>query len=375
MNRQIIIFGEDWGTHPSSTQHLAHELMKRYDIIWVNSIGLRRPTLTLRDIKRMAMKLKQIICPGYNDQNRRLRSPSKVIAPKVFPIPGNKVMRRINSYFLNKTIQPYIRDKTTRTMILTSLPSAVDVIEKIDGTVIVYYCGDDFSSLEGVEHEPIMEMETELVDKADLILAASPVLLEKFPKTKSVLLQHGVDYSLFAEKAPIAPDFPNHPGPIAGFYGSLAGWLNQSLIIDSARQLPEWRFIFIGNPQVDVSALAAEPNIDLIGSRAHHELPGYIQHWDVSILPFCNNSQIKACNPLKLREYLAAGTPIVSTEFPALDGYRDLINIAKDTSSFVSALKRSHKEPENYSTRRRNRVSEESWSSRADKLHSLFENL
>ena len=40
---QLVVLGEDWGQHPSSTQHLIKRLLPDYQVLWVNSIGLRRP--------------------------------------------------------------------------------------------------------------------------------------------------------------------------------------------------------------------------------------------------------------------------------------------------------------------------------------------
>ena len=52
MKRDLVVFGEDWQRHPSSSQHVITELAKNHRILWINSIGLRRPRLSLRDAKR-----------------------------------------------------------------------------------------------------------------------------------------------------------------------------------------------------------------------------------------------------------------------------------------------------------------------------------
>jgi len=41
--RDLIVFGEDWGSHPSSTQHIVSHLAANRRVLWVNSLGLRRP--------------------------------------------------------------------------------------------------------------------------------------------------------------------------------------------------------------------------------------------------------------------------------------------------------------------------------------------
>ena len=57
-----LVFAEDWGRHPSSTQHIFRCLLANSETVyWVNSIGLRRPRIS--DGKRIFEKLKQVIKP------------------------------------------------------------------------------------------------------------------------------------------------------------------------------------------------------------------------------------------------------------------------------------------------------------------------
>jgi len=376
MNRELIVFGEDWGGHPSSTQHLISRLIEQYRVIWVNSIGLRRPRLCRRDLARMGQKLKQMLSAASPRPSNSSELQPQVVAPRVLPLPGSSTARQLNSYLLQKALLPLLNGRQdARPLLWTSLPSAVDVVGKLGEAATVYYCGDDFSTLEGVDHAPVVEMEQELADKADLILAASPTIAARFPQDKTTLLNHGVDYELFSSPTVKAADLPQSHAPVVGFYGSIAGWLDQDLILAAAKALPAWQFVFIGAPQVDTSAMATVRNIHLMGPRPHEALPRYVQHWDISILPFRNNAQIEACNPLKLREYMAAGTPIVSSNFPALRGYRDLIRIAETPESFVNALRHARTEPESFRSARQQRVAPESWQARANSVAELLNTL
>jgi hypothetical protein len=96
----------------------------------------------------------------------------------------------------------------------------------------------------------------------------------------------------------------------------------------------------------------------------------------VGLLPFLNNAQIEACNPLKLREYLAAGKPIVSTDFPALDGYRDQISVAQHAIDFALQIENSLTN-QNFLTRkaRQQSVANESWQHKAAQLHDILQQL
>jgi glycosyltransferase involved in cell wall biosynthesis len=378
VKRDLIVFGEDWGGLPSSTQHLVRRLAPGRRVLWVNSIGLRRPRLAVRDLSRIWAKARAILrggATGPGPGRAALPSPFPVLAPRALPLPGNPLARAFNRRVLGGQVARAAAGLgMTRPVVWISLPTALDALGALGECSVVYYCGDDFGALAGVDHAPVLRLERELVERADLVLAASARLAQRFPSGKTYLLPHGVDFGLFATPVAPAPDLPG-PGPVAGFYGSLADWLDTGLLAGLARRLPDWTFLLIGEVKTDCSALAKLPNVVLAGGRAHAELPAYAQHWTAALLPFRDNDQIRASNPLKLREYLAAGRPVIATDFPALDGYRDLVAVAAGETGFAAALESAAREPPGRVSERRARVAEESWEVRATQAAGLIDAL
>lgn len=367
MNSGMVVFGEDWGRHPSSTQHLIRRLAAQDPVLWVNSIGMRRPKLTLRDAKRAAAKIfgrtsSAAIAPQTAQQP--LPRGLSVLSPLAVSWPGNPLAFAANRLLLARQIRQRLTERgMTRPILWTSLPTALPAVGHLGERAVVYYCGDDFGALAGVDHAPVLAMEAGLVAKADVILAASETLASRFPKSKTLLVPHGADIALFATPAPRAPDLPVGR-PVAGFYGSLADWVDIGLLVHCAQQLPHWHFVFIGSIETDVSPLKAQTNVTFLGPRSHDALPGYAQHWQASLLPFRDTPQIRACNPLKLREYLAAGREIVTTDFPALVAYRDVVSVAADREAFAAAIAATLLAPDR-SAERRARVQSETWEARA----------
>jgi glycosyltransferase involved in cell wall biosynthesis len=255
----------------------------------------------------------------------------------------------------------------------TSLPTAAPLLGALGERGVVYYCGDDFGALAGVDHAPVLRMERDLVLRADLVLAASDELAARFPAHKTRLAPHGVDVDLFGAPAPAPQDLPAGK-PVAGFYGSLADWIDVDMLASAARSMPDWNFVLIGPVQTDVAPLQGMANVRLLGPRPHADLPGYVQNWTVSLLPFRDNAQIRACNPLKLREYLAAGAPIAATPFPALAPYEALLSVAHSPAAFASAI-RIAAEDGGRNAARRARVAEESWDARAAAVSHALEAL
>ena len=373
MSADLVVFGEDWGRHPSSTQHLVSHLLCDRKALWVNSVGLRRPRLTMSDFRRLVGKGVSML-RGRNKQEGASGEHTPIILePKVLPFPGNPVAGFVNRHSLGRAINTSMRSAGIRHPVLwMSLPTAVDAVGTMGERAVVYYCGDDFASLAGVDHEAVSALERKLAERADLILVASPTLADKFPSAKTHLIPHGVDLDLFQTPAPRPTDLPNGR-PVAGFYGSISDWVDVELIASAAKLLPEWCFVLVGPVRTNIAPLKDLGNVRLLGQRPHEALPGYVQNWDVSLLPFRDTPQIRACNPLKLREYLAAGRPIVATDFPALDGYRDLIRVVDGPRSFAASLCDTLKEGARHVAERRDRVRSESWEARAAKVSELLE--
>lgn len=399
MNRDLIVFAEDWGALPSSSQHLVKHLAQTRNVLWVNSIGLRQPTFSAHDIKRVWQKL---LCSGQSNKHsvdiKQKSQPFQllldeqcetdymfhIVNPKTIPAPRSSFSRYVARQLLLRQIKPLLKKLNfIKPILWLSLPTAVDMVGQLDESGVVYYCCDDFSGLAGVDHNTVAQRENELVSRADLIIASSQQLCLSLAslyesannnsKNESVkLLNHGVDYQLFSTAQARANDLPNDGKPIAGFYGSISQWLDIPLLTETIRQLPHWHFVFIGNVNVDVSQLAQFDNVLLLGERPHSQLPSYSQHWTVSLLPFVDNAQIQACNPLKLSEYLAAGSPIICTHFPAVKALlaTGLLQVANSSGAMVEALRCSESliHIKQLSPVLKNRVKQDSWQRRSQQV-------
>ena len=379
MTADLIVFGEDWGRHPSSTQHLVRYLAQSRKIIYVNSIGLRRPRFDRKDLARIVAKLRAVWSNrGTSDTKPGLATETvpdnvTILAPLAVPWPGNRVAGWLNRQILGRTIRRAMQRRGIRRPVLwASLPTAVDFAGALDERAVVYYCGDDFGALDGVDHAPVLRLERRLVALSRLIFAVSPMLYARFPADKTKLLTHGVDLDLFTTPTQRARDLPT--GKTAGYYGNLCERVDQDLLVTLARSLPDWTIVLIGNERVAVDRLRREPNIRLLGPRTHADLPAYVQHWGVSLLPFLNTAMVRASNPLKLREYLAAGQPVVSTPMPALEPYLDLISVAAGGVDFAAAVAKAGA-ARSGAEARRERVGAESWQVRGRETAALIDAL
>lgn len=375
----MVMFAEDWGAHPSSSQHLARELSKYHDITWVNSIGLRAPDFSMADISRLFSKLKALVKVSRSkvsvSKSDEFIWQPEVVNPLALPFHGQGWVRWLNQKLLKNKLSHVFKTKHSADLIIEkpilwiSLPSAESLLGQINECFSIYYCGDDFTSLEGVDHDVMGRLESELIKKVDLILVASEQLAKKFPKEKTIFIPHGVADYFFEQPKNRPKDLPEGK-PIAGFYGSISGWLDQALMTHAARMMPHWNFVFIGPKRCATDQLDALPNVYFLGEKAHKDLPSYVNYWQVSLLPFKDNAQIRACNPLKLREYLAIGKPIVTTYFPALKPYKEWVSAVnvEDRDCFCKAIECAGGEVDNQNKKKQeriNQVSNHSWKARA----------
>jgi hypothetical protein len=104
--------------------------------------------------------------------------------------------------------------------------------------------------------------------------------------------------------------------------------------------------------------------VSILGQRPYEEIHSYMTACDVLIMPWRRSEWIEACNPVKLKEYLATGRPVVSTDFHELRSYDGLVRCVRDAEAFAEAIRAALRDGGDPRPRRQ-RVRGESWSSKA----------
>ena len=126
------------------------------------------------------------------------------------------------------------------------------------------------------------------------------------------------------------------PHPRIGFFGNLRDQLvDFDLLERLARELPHVQVVLVGDATRAMERLTAHSNIHWFGFRPYNDVPRYGAGFDVAIMPWNDNEWIRNCNPIKLKEYLALGLPVVSTDFPEVRRYESVVRIARDADDFV----------------------------------------
>jgi teichuronic acid biosynthesis glycosyltransferase TuaH len=137
-----------------------------------------------------------------------------------------------------------------------------------------------------------------------------------------VLLGNGVEFGHFATPRPEPPELAALPRPHIGYIGLLSHFLDFDALeaLRRARRGGTLVLIGPGTPATDgaVRELAGREGVAVLGPRPYADLPGYMQGFDVGVIPFrANDPHVQGINPNKVYQYLAAGVPVVTT--PVLD--------------------------------------------------------
>lgn len=190
--------------------------------------------------------------------------------------------------------------------------------------------------------DSMIEAEKEVIREVDVVFATARKIEEEARETRSdgvYYLPNGVDYAHFHRPdAPEPADFAGLPHPRILYVGSLSHWFDAGLLAHAARAFPNASFPVIGKNKTDLSAMQGLPNARLMGPRPYAELPNYLRHADVAIIPFLRNELTDATNPVKIFEYFAAGLPVVSARMLEVELLRSPAFLTETPDEFADAI-------------------------------------
>jgi len=373
----IICFSNDWDGDPLSKKHIMLRLARKNRILWVNSIGNRNPSASVRDLKRVLKKIQ-----AFGGGCRQVAENIHTFSPLAIPFHGSPLARALNRRFLAWSVRRACRRLGFKNPITWSfLPTSGEVVGSLDEKLIVYHCVDEFSEFTGTDKNAILGMERDLLRKANQVLVSSGPLYEtkKLHNPRTSMVTHGVDMDHFRkacdpETVP-PPDIANLAHPVVGFYGLVADWVDLNLVRFLAASRPAWSFVLIGKIDTDVSIVGGLANVHLLGRKPYSMLPAYCAGIDVAILPFAINELTLASNPLKLREYLAAGLPVVTTDIPEARRLGEHVRIGTSYADFLAHIETCLARGAGPQASISDAIAGESWDSKVEEMSSLIQPL
>ena len=320
-----------------------HLLAEQNTVLWVNYHASRAPTASSSDLLHMGRKLGQVFT-GLTRPRKNLY----VLTPLVVPLPGSDSAKKLNRMFLIGQVRLALSSLRIGPLQIWSFtPDVAYALGHFGEEKVVYYCVDDHASFSGYDKEQVLEDEADLCKQADLVVTTSRALQESKESLNpnTMFVSHGVDYEHFSKAISndLSPpaDVADIPHPRLGFFGLIRDWVDLDLLADIASRRPDWHFVLLGDSTVSLAQYRDLANMHFLGRKPYEVLPAYCRQFDVGLIPFQVNELTRAVNPIKLREYLAAGLPVVSTPMPEVVPYEGLIRIADSADTFLEAIEDS----------------------------------
>jgi glycosyltransferase involved in cell wall biosynthesis len=260
----------------------------------------------------------------------------------MLPYSNVGLVRRFNALSVKRTVRACLDELgVVDPCVVATVPNACDYLDGIGGGRVVYYCVDDFAEWPGHQSDLVRAMEDRLVSRADVLVATSNKLYERLRKSgkPTSLLTHGVDIDLFAADAPAEHSaLAGIPRPRAGYFGLFDERSDQQLIADLAAQVPDYSFVFAGPVETSVARLEQLRNVHFTGPIPYTELPAFIAGMNALLIPYAVNEFADSLSPLKLKEYLATGKPVISTPIADMRQWQGDVAVGNGAAEWADLL-------------------------------------
>ena len=378
MQRPVIWFSIfDWWTssHGHSDFQLALRLAATRPVLFVNTIGLRVPRLgkTERVWRRVMRKVRSaahgLARPVDNLTGFSVLS---LVAPPVFNGFGGGVA-------LHAAIAQVRFALSLRAMLdpvcVVTVPTALPLAESLSPGRIIYYRSDDHSAF--AEANPaVASLERRLLAEAQVVLyAARHLMAREIERTgdRAFHLEHAVDPAVFHPG--VAPDtaIAGLPAPRIGFFGALRGHaVDFDLLGRVADRIAPGSLVLMGDRSDHLGDLAARPNVHLLAPRPHAAMPSCWSALSAAILPYRQTAWTWGIDPIKLREAMAMGLPILGTAIPATVAHADRVDIVDPAKDFGEALASALSRPRPVET---TGAAIPTWSDRATALAQIIDRM
>jgi len=311
----------------------------------------------------------------------------------IFPFNRFSVIKKLNRsiylFFLKKTIKSL--ELTNPILWVTFNWRFEHFIDELEEKYVVYDCFDKYTGFVAANdleiRKQIQGWEKKVSECSTVIFAASEILRKRLLKfNKNVFtVPNGVDFDLYSKarfnNTKIPLDIENIKKPIIGevaVFGQNS--TDIGILYFIADSHPAWSLVLVG-PILSGSILAVNnlkklKNVYILGMREVSLLPNYLKAIDVFLMTMnLNSEQIKyVTHPNRLFQYMATGKSIVTTRFPGIDKYKDVIKIADNKEDFIPLIEQSLKENSNRLIQKRiNLAKQNTWDKRVKSIETVID--
>lgn len=352
-------------------------------VLFIENTGARAPNV--RDIGRIRSRLANW-GKGLHGI-RKIEDGLYVYSPLVLPFPYLRPARFLNRKLVFSVLFKWLKAVGFSDPIIWDfLPTglSLDIIEKIDPKVLIYYCIDSFQvSSKGAKN--IKRTEEKMVKRSDLVFVTSMELFRYCSQwSKKVhYFPFGVNIENFAKALTNTSLVPEDIGrighPIVGYLGGIHKWIDFDLVRTAATRNKDANFVFCGPIQTDTSQVKDLPNVFFLGQKGRDELPLYVREFDVALIPYKITEYTRNVYPTKLNEYLSLGKKVVSTGLPEVVKFNSengaVVMVAESAEAFSAQVREAIEKPVSEAERQlfMETAEKNSWANKVAQMSALVE--
>lgn len=219
---------------------------------------------------------------------------------------------------------------------------------------LIYDCMDDefeFSSLSGREYRLKLDLESELVGRANLIFCSANHLKHvivkrtgiasdkikvinnavEIPKTRNDI-ENKIDNDILA----LLRFVEGLDNPII-YIGTIAEWFDFELLRKAANQFNNINFVLIGPSYQDIPQIE---RVYHIGTVERKYIFKFMEISKALVMPFRVTPLIESVNPVKLYEYIYSGKPVIAPYYEESSYFLPYVNLYHSDVEFIELCNR-----------------------------------
>jgi glycosyltransferase involved in cell wall biosynthesis len=353
MDIVCVAFPAFEGDYVKSTVELMRQMANRHRVLYVDYAYTWNDLIggLLGKKKEVPAKKMLGLLPRLTTQQNESGNDIYVLTPPpILPLNflKNKTMYgflgKINGWLMQRTIRQAMKSLGIQNPFVINAFNPFfgeTLVNKLNEKKRLYYCYDEISACMWAKNHG-GRLEQAFIPQNHAVVVSSQGLYQskKALAKNCFIVQNGVDARFFDVKTE-----DRNSSQQLGYIGSIDSRLDYTLLVKLATQNPDKELVMVGRIVADqpivkagITKLRSLPNVRFEGAKSPQELVGYMAHFSVGLIPFVKNEQTKAIYPMKINEYLAAGLPVVSTDFAPLSEFEGVVAFGKDLNHFCQLV-------------------------------------
>jgi glycosyltransferase involved in cell wall biosynthesis len=377
----LVVASGDWD---SPFRVNCHEIALRWSdrgrVVYLEPAPLRAPHRS--DWRRAQARLRALLGRGPRRERPASEASVEVVRPVYMPWHPTRLVRAWNTRAAALALRRSRGSAGGRPVfgVVWFFSPALAGLERfVASDLVIYHAVDEYSANPGVDAGVVAEVERRMLQRADVVFAASEPLAERLRRWhRTVMVWENVadPEPLVTEELALGP--AGGARPQAAFVGNLSEHkVDFPLLLEVVRLMPAWEFLLAGAAQRLGEAgeqLLREPNVRHVGPVPRNALRELFQHADAALLPLPVTRLHDYSFPIKVLDYLAMGLPVVGRRTPSLRRFHEFMLPAGTAAEYQSQLgiARALRRDPGYHARSVSAARSNSWQVRIEALEAAI---